>query len=137
MNRLIGAALACGIAPFEQDHHALAGFLHPALYLQQLDLQRMLGLLVVLATHAGAVRVAGGQAGRGAVFVAALGGGGDFQCSRLLADAGDRRLRLALAWAARAGWGDGGLGWGRGARRGGFFGSWRSLRVESDVRLRL
>ncbi|MNN72783.1 hypothetical protein D3C81_1888470 [compost metagenome] len=55
---LDGATLACRIPPFEQHYHALAGVLDPALYLQQLDLQRVLGLLVFLAAHAGRVGVA-------------------------------------------------------------------------------
>ena len=33
------AALAGGVAPFEQDHDALPGILHPGLQLEQFDLQ--------------------------------------------------------------------------------------------------
>ena len=36
---LDGAALAGRVAPLEQDHHALAGLLHPGLQLEQFDLQ--------------------------------------------------------------------------------------------------
>jgi hypothetical protein len=36
------AALAGGVAPLEEDHHALPGLLHPRLQLQQLDLQPVL-----------------------------------------------------------------------------------------------
>lgn len=43
-----GAALAGRIAPLEDGHDALAGCLHPELYLDELDLQLRQGFLVFL-----------------------------------------------------------------------------------------
>ena len=43
MKRLMVPPFAGGVAAFEQDHHALAGLLHPALHLEQFDLQVVLG----------------------------------------------------------------------------------------------
>ena len=51
------AALAGGVAPFEQDHDALATVLHRGLQLQELDLQAILLPLVVLARHQVLVRI--------------------------------------------------------------------------------
>ena len=48
---LDGAALAGRIAPFEQDHHLLAGFLDPGLQLEQFDLQAVFLALVIAAQH--------------------------------------------------------------------------------------
>ena len=45
------AALARGIPPFEQDHHALLRFLHPLLQFQQFGLEDELLALVILAQH--------------------------------------------------------------------------------------
>ena len=64
------AALAGGVAAFEQDHHALPGVLDPGLQLEQLDLQAVLLALVVAARHQVLVRVAafapaGGEFGVG------------------------------------------------------------------------
>ena len=52
------AALAGRVAALEQDHHTLAGLLHPGLQLEQLDLQAVFLLLVVAPLHQVAVRVA-------------------------------------------------------------------------------
>ncbi len=85
---LDGAALAGGVAAFEQDHHALAGLLHPALHLEQFDLQVVLGLLVLVAAHPRVIGIVRRQARRGAVLAAAVGRTGDLQGHRLLADVG-------------------------------------------------
>lgn len=90
----------------------------------------MLGLVVVLAAHARAVRVAGRQVRRGTVFVAAFARVGHYQGGGLLADLGDGLWRgdaggwLALTWAAGAGDGLGaaaGVGRRRQEEGGGFF----------------
>ncbi|MCY1293467.1 hypothetical protein D9M70_427270 [compost metagenome] len=52
-----GAALAGGIAAFEQDHHALPALAHPGLELEQLDLQPVFLLFVIAARHQVLVRV--------------------------------------------------------------------------------
>ncbi|GFJ95248.1 hypothetical protein [Phytohabitans rumicis] len=55
---LDGAALARGVAPFEEDHQPGTGGLDPVLQLEQLDLQQALVPFVVVAAHPLRVRVA-------------------------------------------------------------------------------
>ena len=52
------AALACGVAPFKEDHHARAGLLDPALQLEQFHLELELFLLVHAAAHVVLVGIA-------------------------------------------------------------------------------
>lgn len=54
---LDGATLAGCISTFKKDNVALAGFFGPVLPLQQLDLERTLGGLILIARHALFVRV--------------------------------------------------------------------------------
>ena len=46
------AALACGVAAFEQHHHACAGGLDPARHADQFQRQRLQRRLEILALHA-------------------------------------------------------------------------------------
>ena len=55
---LDGAALAGCIATFEEDRHSLPGLSHPALHLQQFDLQQALLELVLLPGHPFRIRIA-------------------------------------------------------------------------------
>ena len=54
---LDGAALAGRVAPLEQNHHALAGFLDPGLQLEQLDLQAEFFLFIDAAPQQVLIRV--------------------------------------------------------------------------------
>ena len=69
MKRLIAPPLPARVAPFEEDHDALAALLHPGLQLEQLDLQQVLLLLVGLAGHEVLVRVAAAPPVLGELFV--------------------------------------------------------------------
>jgi len=53
-----GPAFAGGVSPLEDNDEPLPFFLHPALQFDELDLERELLPLVLLALHAHAVRVA-------------------------------------------------------------------------------
>ena len=85
---LDGAALAGGIATFKQNHNALAGFFHPVLHLEQFNLLVLVLPLVIVRR----MRVLWGSrpaAGRTAVFVAAVRGGGHLDGDGRLADGAD------------------------------------------------
>ncbi|MOA13964.1 hypothetical protein D3C78_1340360 [compost metagenome] len=108
-----GTAFACRVTAFEQHDDTLAGFLGPALHLEQLDLQLVLGLVVLRATHAVAVGVAGGQLCSGAVFVRAAWGGGNLEGGGLLADGADFTVGGNSAGLAGGAWSPWAAGAGR------------------------
>jgi hypothetical protein len=93
---LDGAALAGGIAAFEQHDDLLAAVAHPALHLQQLDLQLFLLRFVVGAADTGAIRIARRQRRVIAVFAAAVRRMRHRHGDRIMADRLDFGGRLGV-----------------------------------------
>ena len=60
------------ITTFKQAHNTLAGFFHPALHFQQLDLQQFLFFFILTAAHARTVRIVGRQRRRTRILAAHL-----------------------------------------------------------------
>ena len=65
-------ALTRRITAFKQAHNTLAGFFHPALHFQQLNLQQFLFFFILTAAHARTIRIVGRQRRRTRILAAHL-----------------------------------------------------------------